>query len=59
MKESLLDDCPGVSPRRKEQLLKRFGSVQRVREATEEELAEIPGISTKSARGILEWLAQR
>ena len=59
MKESILDDCPGVSPRRKEQLLKRFGSVQRVREATEEELAEIPGISLKSARGILEWLASR
>ena len=59
MKESILDDCPGVSPRRKEQLLKRFGSVQRVREATEEELAEIPGISLKSARGILEWLAER
>ena len=56
MKESLLDDCPGVSPRRKEALLKKFGSVSRLRAANAEEIASLPGISLKAAEGILEWL---
>ncbi|MBK1833992.1 excinuclease ABC subunit UvrC [Roseibacillus ishigakijimensis] len=56
MKESLLDDCPGVSPRRKAALLKKFGSVARVREATVEEIAALPGFSEKTAESILEWL---
>ncbi|MDP0492501.1 MAG: excinuclease ABC subunit UvrC [Verrucomicrobiota bacterium JB023] len=56
MKESILDDCPGVSPRRKAALLKQFGSVARIRSATPAELAELPGISTKTAEGILEWI---
>jgi excinuclease ABC subunit C len=59
MKESLLDDCPGISPKRKAALLKKFGSVQRVRKASAEEIAEIPGISLRSAEGMLEWLAAR
>ena len=56
MKESVLDDCPGISPRRKQLLLEKFGSVARIRKATEEEIAAIPGISTKSAQAILAWL---
>ena len=56
MKESLLDECPGVSPRRKASLLKKFGSVARLRESTAEEIARLPGISEKTAEGILEWL---
>lgn len=57
MKESLLDDCPGVSPKKKETLLKKFGSVARLREATAPEIAAIPGISEKSAEAMLDWLA--
>jgi excinuclease ABC subunit C len=56
MKESLLDDCPGVSPRRKQQLLERFGSVERIRRASAEQIAELPGISLRSAEAILDWL---
>ncbi|MGE9271590.1 MAG: excinuclease ABC subunit UvrC [Verrucomicrobiales bacterium] len=57
MKESLLDDCPAITPRRKLALLKRFGSVARLKKATPEELAELPGISRKSAEAIVAWLA--
>ena len=56
MKESLLDDCPGVSPGRKAVLLKEFGSVARLRKATPEQIAALPGISLKSAGTILAWL---
>ncbi|MEP4076651.1 MAG: excinuclease ABC subunit UvrC [Haloferula sp.] len=56
MKESLLDDCPAISPKKKQLLLKKFGSVARIKKASAEQLAEIPGISEKSASAILEWL---
>ena len=56
MKESLLDDCPAVSPRKKQALLEKFGSVERIRKASAGEIAALPGISEKTAAAILEWL---
>jgi excinuclease ABC subunit C len=56
MKESLLDDCPAVSPRRKQTLLAKFGSVDRIRKASIQEISALPGISEKSAQAILDWL---
>ena len=57
MKESVLDEVPGMSPRKKKLLLEKFGSVDRVRKATAKEIAAIPGISEKSATAMLGWLA--
>jgi excinuclease ABC subunit C len=59
MKESLLDDCPGVSPKRKAALLKKFGSVARLRKASADEIAALPGISLRAAEGMLAWLKAR
>lgn len=56
MRESLLDDCPGMSPAKKQRLLKKFGSVARIKAASVEEIASLPGISKKSAEGILTHL---
>lgn len=58
VKESLLDDCPGVSPAKKKLLLKKFGSVKRIQRTPADKIAEIPGISLKTAEGILEYLKQ-
>lgn len=57
MKESALDDCPGMSPRRKALLLEKFGSVTRIRKATPQEIAKIPGISENFAEIILKHLS--
>lgn len=57
--ESLLDDCPGVSQARKAALLKAFGSVARLRKASPEELAAIPGISSTLAATITDFLRSR
>ncbi len=54
---SLLDSVEGVGPERRRALLRRFGSVRRVRAATREELMEIPGISAQLAARIIEQLA--
>lgn len=44
MTRSVLDDIPGVGPTRKKALLKAFGSVKRLREATVDEIAAVSGI---------------
>ncbi|MBO8142329.1 MAG: excinuclease ABC subunit UvrC [Firmicutes bacterium] len=49
---SVLDDIPGVGPRRKRELIKRFGSVAGVRRATVDEIAAVPGISRSLAERI-------
>ncbi len=54
--ESVLDDCPGVSERRKKALLKAFGSVARLRRASADEIAALPGISKKLAEDVLRYL---
>ncbi len=56
MKESMLDDCPGISPAKKKQLLEKFGSVARIKKAQPEELAALSGISAKLATTLLEFL---
>ncbi len=57
--ESVLDDCPGVSSPRKQQLLAHFGSVARLRRASVDEIAALEGISPRLARQIAEFLAPR
>jgi excinuclease ABC subunit C len=55
--ESILDDCPGVSENRKQALLRKFGSVERLRKASAGEIAEIDGISDRLAEAISRFLA--
>ncbi len=50
IRESALDDIPGIGPRRKQQILQHFGSVHRLRRATPEAIAEVPGIGTDMAQ---------
>ena len=54
--ESILDDCPGVSQNRKNILLRRFGSVSRLRKAKVEEIAETEGIGPKLAEEVHRFL---
>jgi excinuclease ABC subunit C len=59
---SPLDDIPGVGPSRKKALLKRFGSLTKLRGANVEELAETPGVGPALAATIhdhLHSLAER
>lgn len=41
---SLLDEVPGIGPKRRKVLLDRFGSLEGIRQATAEEVAAVPGI---------------
>lgn len=57
--ESILDEFPGIGERRKSALLKKFGSVQRLRMATLEQLAEVPGFGGKAAAELKAFLENR
>jgi excinuclease ABC subunit C len=52
VEESILDDCPGVSQNRKSLLLQRFGSVNRLRWASVDEIAATEGIGRKLAEEV-------
>jgi excinuclease ABC subunit C len=53
---SVLDSVPGIGPRRKSALLRHFGSVQRIREASTEELAAATGMNLEQAARIKGYL---
>lgn len=55
MVASLLDEIPGIGEKRRNRLLRHFGSLKRIREASVEELKEA-GISERLARDILKRL---
>jgi excinuclease ABC subunit C len=57
--ESVLDEFPGIGERRKQALLKKFGSVQRLRTATLEQIAAIPGFGGKAAAELKTFLEAR
>ena len=54
--ESILDDCPGVSQNRKNLLLRKFGSVSRLRKASVEQIAATEGIGPKMAEEVHRFL---
>lgn len=49
---SQLDSIPGIGPKRRKTLLKKFGSLEKIRQANVDVLAETPGISRKLAEEI-------
>lgn len=57
--ESILDEFPGIGEQRKAALLKKFGSVQRLRTATREQIAAVPGFGGKSAAELKAFLEAR
>ncbi|MFJ9391393.1 excinuclease ABC subunit UvrC [Nocardioides sp. NPDC101246] len=52
MVESLLDDVPGLGEVRRKTLMKHFGSLKKLRAATVEEIALVPGIGPSTATAI-------
>jgi excinuclease ABC subunit C len=57
--ESILDEFPNIGERRKAALLKKFGSVQRIRLASVEKIAEVPGFGGKAAAELKAFLEAR
>ena len=56
IRESILDDLPGLGETRRKALLKHFGSIERLRNATVKSLREVEGIGPKIAGQIILFL---
>jgi excinuclease ABC subunit C len=55
---SILDDVPGLGEARRKALMKRFGSLKRLRAATAEELMGVPGIGRRTAQAVRAAIAE-
>jgi excinuclease ABC subunit C len=53
MTASGLDNIPGLGEHRRKALLRQFGSLKRLAEATPEEIAEVPGIGRRTAEAVV------
>jgi excinuclease ABC subunit C len=51
-----LEEIPGVGPKRRAILLKRFGSLKALRDVTEEALSSVPGIPSGVAKAVKDYL---
>ena len=52
---SVLDDIPGIGPARRKALMKSFRTLEEIKSASEEELAEVEGMNSRSARQVFEF----
>ncbi|WP_411115562.1 excinuclease ABC subunit UvrC [Streptomyces sp. 058-1L] len=57
IRSSPLDDVTGLGETRKQALIKHFGSVKKLRQATIEEICEVPGIGRRTAESVAAALA--
>ncbi len=54
---SQLEDIPGIGPKRRKALLTKLGSLKAIREATEEQLLAVPGMTKAAVQAVLAWAA--
>lgn len=53
---SILEEAPGIGPKRRKALLDAFGSFEGVKKATAEQLSQVNGMSVSSAELLRKWL---
>lgn len=58
MSKSVLDDAPGIGERRKENLLKHFGSIEKIKAADIDSLSEVDGMTKKSAQQLINYFKE-
>lgn len=57
--KSVLDDIEGIGPTRRKELLKHFGSVEKIMEADKSELAKVDGMNIKAAESVYSFFRSR
>ncbi len=59
LQKSALDNIQGIGEKRRNALLTHFGSIDRIKEATLEELCQVPGINRPAAEKVIEWAVKK
>jgi excinuclease ABC subunit C len=55
----LLDEIPGIGPKRKKVLLRQYGSARAISQASVEELAALDGMTRDAAERVKEFIGSR
>jgi excinuclease ABC subunit C len=58
MHGSVLEEIPGIGPRRRRMLLRTLGSIEAIRRASVEELAAVPTMTLKMAQQVREYFSE-
>lgn len=56
---SVLDHVPGIGPKRRKVLWDAFGSLAKIKEASVEEMAAVPGMTTPAAQAVYDFFRQK
>lgn len=56
--KSVLDDIPGIGPKRRRQLMRHFASIDKIREASVEELSKVESMNEKAAKSVYDYMHQ-
>ena len=59
LRESFLEDFKGLGPKKRQALMKHFGSLEKLRNAAPESLCEVDGIGAKTAIHLIKFLSNR
>ena len=59
LQRSALDMIEGIGEKRRNALLSHFGSIDRIKEATLEELCQVPGITKTAAEKVISWASKK
>lgn len=59
MIKSVLEDIPGIGPKRRALLLEKFGSIDAIKKASYDDLMALDGMTSKAAENIAEFFAER
>lgn len=58
MLESSLQEIPGIGKKRRETLMRHFGTLKNIKEAAPEEIAALPGMSEKTAQAVKQYFEE-
>ena len=53
---SVLEEIPGIGEKRRKTLIKHFGTIEAIKNASLEELASVEGMNRRAAQKVLEYL---
>lgn len=59
MTKSILEEIPGIGPKRRTALLKHFGNIERIGNADYTELMQVEGMNSKAAESITDYFSRR
>lgn len=59
MIRSVLEDIPGIGPKRRAMLLEHFGSIDAIRKASYEDLMSLDGMNSRAAESVTGFFAER